>query len=179
MANSWLEKTIVLDTPDNPALVADPNTSGGINAKEFHDALYEEAASYYGICEVPGSNHHRHILEFHDATWLDAPDDETPWCASFMCHCVNIVAKEMGYYPEVKNDTPIAKKWQNWGVSVNPVHIRKGDIVILTRKGGGHVALATGVQGNGYISLLGGNQGNMVQISTYDADRVIAVRRVA
>ena len=146
------------------------------NSAVFHQRLFDLAAKYYGITEIKGSNHHDQILEFHAATWLKAPDDETPWCAAFMSFIVNKVCDEMDL-PHLKHDTPRALEWQDWGTSVPTRDCRKGDIVVLTRKGGGHVALATGMQNNGHCALLGGNQNNMVCTSNYPASRIVTVRR--
>ena len=54
---------------------------------------------------------------------------------------------------------------------------RRGAIAVLTRKGGGHVGIVTGVTRNGsHVRLLGGNQGDAVKEAWFPADRVTAYR---
>lgn len=67
-----------------------------------------------------------------------------------------------------------ARAWTDYGVLVGPV---QGAITVLTRGGGGHVGILTGVTSNfSHVRLLGGNQGDAVKESWFPADRVTAYR---
>lgn len=70
--------------------------------------------------------------------------------------------------------------WDTWGRSVPIDQARRGDIIRLTRKGGGHVAfLDSDKIGMLFIDLLGGNQSNKVCSSNgyYLKSRLVQIRR--
>jgi uncharacterized protein (TIGR02594 family) len=53
----------------------------------------------------------------------------------------------------------------------------QGAIAVLTRKGGGHVGLVTGMANRGEVRLLGGNQNDAVNELWFPANRITAYRR--
>lgn len=68
--------------------------------------------------------------------------------------------------------------WDKWGGPVFPENARRGDIVRLTRAGGGHVAfLDEDYMGLINVQLLGGNQGDTVKASIFPFNRVVSIRR--
>ncbi len=73
-----------------------------------------------------------------------------------------------------------SKSWDTWGVSVPFDQVAKGDIVRLTRDGGGHVAfLDDEKKGLIRTQLLGGNQMDKVCSAKYLSNRIVTIRRTA
>lgn len=92
---------------------------------------------------------------------------EVPWCSGFVCAMV-----ENSGIRSARTDG--AKNWLNWGVKLDkPVD---GCIVVFTRTGGGHVGFVMGEDNNGNLLVLGGNQGNEVNIKSFDKSRVTGYR---
>jgi uncharacterized protein (TIGR02594 family) len=132
-----------------------------------------------GETEVRGGENPR-ILQYHGTTFLEASEDEVPWCASFVCW----VLLQSGY---PHTGSPAARSYETFG---QPVEVPEpGDIVVFARGGSpvrlsepgerlsGHVGLYLGGFGRGTIHVLGGNQSNRVRVSEYDEDQVVTYRR--
>ena len=98
----------------------------------------------------------------------------TPWCAAF----ANSILAKNGYDT---TDSLLARSFLEYGIPTKDPE--EGDIVVLKRgksKWAGHVGFYVGhVERNGktYIAVLGGNQSKSVQISYYDAKRVLGFRK--
>jgi len=89
------------------------------------------------------------------------------WCADFM----NLVEKKVG---RDGSGSRLAKSYLAYGKKVSkPV---PGDIVVLSRSGGGHVGYFMGWK-DGKIELLSGNHGRKVGVGTYPTSRVLGYRR--
>ena len=143
-------------------------------------AWLERANSEIGVKEIVGPDDHPRILEYHDATTLDATDDETPWCSSFVNWCMWGVCD--------RTHSARARSWLKWGVKLEYPAV--GCVVILKRGGGkqpgpevteapGHVGFFMGYAGDGDVLLLGGNQSNQVCVTAYPASRVLGFRWAA
>ena len=136
-----------------------------------------------GIMEVSGPSSHPQIL-----TWIqrtekmypsDTPIDDSQyaWCGVFVGNMVldDIAAgnklrlKPPGYFQG-------AARWKKWGVAVPFNETKRGDVVILTRKGGHHVAILSSPMTGG-LNVVGGNQSNKVSIAPYLWHSVVDVRR--
>jgi len=88
------------------------------------------------------------------------------WCARF----VNFVLAKVGQ-PGTGSDA--AKSFAMYGRRISKPQY--GAIAVLTRKGGGHVGIVTGVDRHGNPILIAGNNGRRkVGISVYPKRRVIA-----
>ena len=154
----------------------------------LHITPFQLAQRFVGITEAPGSRDNDQILAMLrlDADWPD--HDEVPWCSAF----VNYVAWLLRL-PRSKSLR--ARSWLEVGLPVALHHASVGfDVVILSRGSGsqpgpsvinapGHVGFFAGWDGhnenrNARIHLLGGNQSNSVSLSTYDADRILGIRRL-
>lgn len=125
-----------------------------------------------GVREVPGKGKtNERIEEYHQSTTLKATEDEVPWCASF----VGWVLKQAG----IKGTgSAAAKSYATFGKKGKG---EVGDIVVFTRKGGGHVAFLAkpfNPLKDTKVYVLGGNQGNAVTYKNYDAKNLIAIRSV-
>lgn len=129
------------------------------------------ARSQIGQREIKGSKHNPFIVGIWSAVgagWFK--DDETPWCAGFVAWSLKQAdIKILGPATVAR-----AKAWADFGVRLNaPAY---GCLVIFERDGGGHVGFVVGVDQKGNLMVLGGNQNDMVKISPFSRDRVIAYR---
>jgi len=129
---------------------------------------YQYAIGSYGEREYEGIKNNPNISRYMNATWYGLNDDSVPWCSAFVNWCMLNANID-------RTESPRAKSWLEWGEETNqPV---AGDIVVLTRSGGGHVGFYVS-GGRGRIALLGGNQSDSVCISDYEASRVIGIRTI-
>lgn len=132
------------------------------------------ALAEYGTKEVPGAGDNPKILawaqEVGSRVGIDYSADSIPWCGLFM----GVVAKRAGYTPPT-----ICVRASEWAKFGNPAQkAMLGDVCVLTRRGGGHVALYVGESEDGqYYYLLGGNQADAVNIKMFPVNRITHVRR--
>lgn len=133
---------------------------------------YEIALKELGVSEIVGKKHNSRILEYHKATSLQASDDETAWCSSFVNWCL----KGAGIAGTNKAN---ARSFLNWGSVVSEP--KTGDVVVFWRgkKDGwqGHVAFYVSHDSK-YITVLGGNQSNKVCYAKYPASQLLGYRRL-
>jgi len=128
----------------------------------------DEAYKYIGQHEIKGAKTNSFIaiwLKLLNAAWHD---DETPWCGTFVAHCVKSA------------NLPIPKNWmraRDW-LTVGTTILKPcvGAIVVFSRDGGGHVGFVVGLDKYGNLMVLGGNQGDCVRISAFSFDRVVGYR---
>lgn len=122
-----------------------------------------------GVREIKGPRHNARISQMLQRLGAWWRDDETPWCGV----AVGAWLSESGY--AVPKTYFRALSWADYGVPCRGP--AQGAIAVLTREGGGHVALVTGVTRDGaYVRLLGGNQGDAVCEAWFPAARVTAYR---
>jgi uncharacterized protein (TIGR02594 family) len=103
--------------------------------------------------------------------------DSIAWCGLFVAVAA---ARASQGRPErfPPNKYLAALAWANWGVTVAEDEIEVGDVVAITRQGGGHVFIAVGVSEDGKrVMGIGGNQNNAVSFAEFDTGRIYAVRR--
>lgn len=128
-----------------------------------------KAKSYVGLREIPGPQHNKTIqlwLAKLKAWWID---DETPWCGTFVAHCL-----EASNQP-VPTHWYRAKAWADYGSRIQFSRIAPGAILVFDRKGGGHVGFYTGETATAF-RVLGGNQNNGVNETWIGKGRCIAAR---
>jgi uncharacterized protein (TIGR02594 family) len=95
--------------------------------------------------------------------------DEVAWCGLFMA----VVARRSGKI--VPHDPLWALNWRTFGVQSERAAL--GDVLVMTRAGGGgHVCLYVGEDDEAYHGL-GGNTRDCVSIARFDRHRIVAVRR--
>ena len=147
----------------------------------FVNAL-DVASRFLGIEEAEGHTSNPQILAMLqlDSRW--PAEDEVAWCSAF----VNYVAWLLGL-PRSKSLG--ARSWLTVGRPGTLSEAQLGfDVVILKRGTGnqpgpevinaaGHVGFYAGSE-PGKVKLLGGNQGDMVSLATFPAERVLGVRRL-
>lgn len=126
----------------------------------------EAGRLHLGVAEIPGPQTSPTI-----AGWLHKlrawwSDDETPWCGTYVAHCIDAAGLPLPKY------WMRAKAWAEWGSRLAaPV---PGCIVVFEREGGGHVGFVVGRDLRGNLMVLGGNQGNRVSIAPFARTRVLA-----
>lgn len=86
------------------------------------------------------------------------------WCGAFM----DLVLKRTGH----RGGGNLAKGYANYGTRVSGPQV--GAIAVLTRRGGGHVGVVSGVDPNGNPIIVSGNHNRTVAESVYPAGRVTA-----
>jgi uncharacterized protein (TIGR02594 family) len=124
-----------------------------------------EAKKHIGLKEIPGPKHNSVILGWLKSLKAWWSEDETPWCGTFVAHCMKTCNIS------VPNNWMRALAWAEWGVKLSsPVN---GCVVVFKRAGGGHVGFVMGQTTDGFLSVLGGNQGNSVTVAKFDKGRVV------
>ena len=140
------------------------------------DLAYNEI----GEKEIAGSGNNPRVLEYHDATTLDASLDSVPWCSSFANWCLEEAGLE-------GTRSARARSWLFWKHGHSISRPRDGCIVILKRGTGqqpgprtlnapGHVGFFVGYERGSRILLLGGNQSDAVTITNYSIHRILGLR---
>jgi len=142
---------------------------------------FDIASRFQNIKEIKGTVDNPQIMAMLrlDNTWPQ--NDETPWCSAF----VNYIAWLLRL---PRSKSLMARSWIKVGEYIEMGNAQKGfDIVVLKRgawdqgpdvlNAPGHVGFYAG-HNKKEIYLLGGNQNNEVNISQYNMDRVLAVRRL-
>jgi uncharacterized protein (TIGR02594 family) len=122
-----------------------------------------------GLREVKGPKHAGRIVQMLQRLGAWWRDDETPWCGVAVASWLS----EAGY--PIPKHYYRALAWADYGDGL--ALPRQGAIAVLTRKGGGHVALVTGATPDyKHVRLLGGNQGDAVSEAWFPASRITAYR---
>ena len=129
----------------------------------------EIARGLQGLKEIPGPKHNSTIQKWLTDLRAWWQDDETPWCGTFVAHCLQAAGQ-----PITKNWFR-AKEWANYGKGLDLSALSPGAVLVFARTGGGHVGFYVG-ESKGYYSVLGGNQSNAVNIMRIEKTRCIAAR---
>lgn len=131
-----------------------------------------EALDLYGTLEAPGEKDNPTILgwaaELGEDMGAPYAHDSIPWCGLYLA----IVAKRAGKAPP---KIPLrALAWAGFGAPSSVPML--GDVLVFTRKGGGHVALYVGEDPHAY-HCLGGNQSDAVTVTRIAKSRLFVARR--
>ena len=86
------------------------------------------------------------------------------WCGAFM----DLVLKRTGH----KGGGNLARGYARYGTRISGPRV--GAIAVMTRKGGGHVGIVTGIDASGNVVIISGNHNNRVAEAVYPISRVIA-----
>lgn len=132
-----------------------------------------EALRWLGVKEAPGpTTDNPAILAWAAFVGADSyyKHDATPWCALFMSFVV-----KMATFP-LPSDPLRALSWATFGTAVPRGQASLGDILVMSRDGGGHVTMYVGEDATHYYGL-GGNQGDCVCIAGFPKARISYVRR--
>lgn len=138
------------------------------------EKMLVEASSFIGLQEIKGSEDNSTIISmFADIGHSWVKDDETAWCSCF----INYIAKQCGAEMSGKLN---ARSWLKVGKEIQ--YPLPGDVVILWRESKdswkGHVGIFNGYNKAGNIFVLGGNQGNEVNTTLYNSERLLGFRRL-
>lgn len=73
---------------------------------------YKVAQTQRGVKEIAGIKHNPKIIEYHQACILQANDDETPWCSSFVnwCYIIAGIIINPGMMIKLLNDGKYEQK---------------------------------------------------------------------
>jgi len=128
------------------------------------------AKSFMGATEA---NDSQAIAEFiKRACGISIDPKQTAWCAAFVNGILG--SQNLG-----GTGSLAARSFLNYGAETKEPQV--GDVVVLTRGNPnsqyGHVGFYAGKTADGKIKILGGNQSNGVNVSSYDASRVLSYRR--
>lgn len=139
-----------------------------------NERLLITASKEIGVLEVKGSGSNPKVELYHAFAREDNDPnkglrDDVPWCASFICYCLE--NSGMG-----STNSMLAKSFLKWGVSKKKSPL-PGDLVVYDRGGyKGHVGLYL-QHDSKYIWTLGGNQSDSVRVSKYTFDNFLDFRR--
>ena len=122
-----------------------------------------------GLKEVAGPKHNTKIQAWLAKLGAWWKDDETPWCGTFVAHCL----REAGL--PVPQHSYRALAWKDYGSNLRPTHVCEGAILVFAREGGGHVGFYVG-EDRFYYRVLGGNQQNTVNVMRIAKNRCVAIR---
>lgn len=127
-----------------------------------------EAKKDIGQKEIPGGQDNPFIVDCFKYTTYKATDDETPWCAAYVC-----MRLEKAGFKSTKSAA--AASYDKYGMSTDLVY---GSIVTIKHASGGrHVTFCYDVQpGHDSFLGLGGNQGDAVKVSSYPKSHIVATR---
>lgn len=87
------------------------------------------------------------------------------WCARFM----NMVLERSGHHG---SGSDMARSFAAYGQRLSGPQV--GAIAVMSRRGGGHVGVVSGIDANGNPIVISGNHGRRVAESTYSRGRVYA-----
>jgi uncharacterized protein (TIGR02594 family) len=120
-----------------------------------------------GQHEVPGNKDNSFILECFLHTTYHASHDEVPWCAAFVCWCL-----DQAKVPSTKSAAAIS--FASYG---EKCELQPGAIVVFKWENGQHhVSFCDHVIDEKTVACLGGNQTDSVRISNFSRNRIIACR---
>jgi uncharacterized protein (TIGR02594 family) len=86
------------------------------------------------------------------------------WCGAFM----DMVLKHSGY----KGGGNLAKAYAHYGTRISGPQV--GAIAVMSRNGGGHVGIVSGIDPNGNPIIISGNHHRTTAESVYPAGRIMA-----
>jgi len=87
------------------------------------------------------------------------------WCARFM----NMVLERTGHHG---TGSDMARSFASYGQRVSGPQV--GAIAVMSRRGGGHVGVVSGVDAQGNPIVISGNNGNRVREAAVSRGRVYA-----
>ncbi|PID48450.1 MAG: TIGR02594 family protein [Proteobacteria bacterium] len=117
--------------------------------------------------EVKGRRHSLNIVNWLKELGAWWRDDETPWCGTFVAHCLKSTNRG------VPKHWYRAKAYEKYGTLLSaPAY---GCIGVMSRRGGGHVCFVIGETKDGKrLVVIGGNQNDSVCVTSYPRSRFTA-----
>ena len=111
------------------------------------------------------------LSSFLSAGGAEIDPSQTAWCAAF----VNATLTKTGLDGTGALN---ARSFLDWGTEITSPQL--GDVVVLSRGDNpaqGHVGFFKGFDADGNILILGGNQGDSVNVQSFNKDRLLGYRR--
>jgi uncharacterized protein (TIGR02594 family) len=127
---------------------------------------YTIALQEIGVTEIVGECNNPKIIEYGSVTTLKPTTDEIPWCADFICWCI----EKAGLW---STKSSWARDYLTWGIHVETPKL--GCIAIFSRGDSGHVGFYV-KETETDILVLGGNQGNKVCMQWYPKAHLLGYR---
>ena len=87
------------------------------------------------------------------------------WCGNFM----NLVLERTGHG---RSNSNLARSFASYGTRVSGPQV--GAIAVMSRRGGGHVGVVSGIDAKGNVIVVSGNHNRRVAESTYPRSRIYA-----
>jgi uncharacterized protein (TIGR02594 family) len=129
--------------------------------------IISEALRHYGVSEA---NDMPQIMDW-TRQFMQRAIERVNWCGVF----VGVVASSCGLH---RPEMPFrALAWREVGTIVPLEFAVPGDVAIIRRRGGYHVAFFVR-SANGLVWLLGGNQSRSVCTKAYSLGDLVCIRRI-
>lgn len=162
--------------PNQPKLAASWAEAHGYGwvLAETGPRVLVQAISMLGVTEYPGPANNPTIMAWAKSLGLDKAysADSIPWCGLGMAYIVS----QAGFDPPVN---PLwALNWQRFGNPVPGDMPMTGDIMVKTRKGGGHVTMYL-AEDKTHYHCIGTNQSDMANVVRYPKEQFEFFRRCA
>lgn len=135
------------------APVAATTSTSGRRSRQVELGFAKEAASYNSL-----------VAEARKYLGGNPTGRNSLWCGAFM----DLVLKRTGH----AGGGNLARAYARYGTRVSGPQV--GAIAVMTRKGGGHVGIVTGIDASGNPVVISGNHNNRVEESVYPRGRIIA-----
>jgi uncharacterized protein (TIGR02594 family) len=100
------------------------------------------AQSQIGLGEIGGNNKGIYVRQYLGGR------ENLPWCAGFVSYCAKNSGIKIPYLLR-------AKDFVEYGSVLAPIEVRKGDLVVFHRLGGGHVGIIESKKGDYFVSIEG------------------------
>jgi uncharacterized protein (TIGR02594 family) len=135
-----------------------------------------EARRLLGTREVKGPGDNPRIMQWAKDLDVWYPGDDTAWCGLFVAHCL----RSAGLPDAMPANVLGARKWLDYGATVEPHNVRTGSICVLwrthkTKSWHGHVFFVTGTSADA-IRGIGGNQSDNVTETWFPKSRLLGYR---
>jgi uncharacterized protein (TIGR02594 family) len=135
-------------------------------AHGFADANASFASSTGGMAASSGFGSSNIVAEARRFIGTGNPTNRaTLWCARFM----NMVLRDLGYRG---TGSDAASSFASYGQRVSGPQV--GAIAVMSRHGGGHVGVVSGIDSQGNPILVSGNSGNRVREAAVSRRRIYA-----
>lgn len=129
--------------------------------QETGPRIFVQGVKLLGVREKQGPDNNPTIMKWaKDTGQLAYTSDDIPWCGLGMAY----ICLQAGW--EIPTNPLWALNWINFGQPVPDSTPMLGDIMVKTRKGGGHVTMYT-AEDDTHYHCLGSNQNDMVNIVRY------------
>lgn len=150
--------------------------------RKIEITAFELAERFIGTSEIAGVASNPQVLAMLQLDERWPAGDDVPWCSAFVNYICWLLR-----LPRSKSLS--ARSWLSLGQSVGIPEAEVGfDVVVLKRgkgdqpgpeilKAPGHVGFYAGL-GFGKVLVLGGNQGDCVNVSAFEQESILGIRRI-